>query len=59
MSITTPTYQEFFYIGFSERQVNMLRNQPDDLRHEVYNEGIRLLMETGPGYYGETQTVVI
>ncbi len=41
---------EFRYLGFLESQIRILRNQPDDLRLIVYKEGLRLLMESGPGY---------
>ena len=57
--MVNPSDEEFRYIGFTTRQIAILAGQPDNLRREVYNEGIRLLMETGPGYYGETQTVAI
>ena len=41
---------EFRYLGFNESQIRILQDQPDDLRLIVYNEGLRLLMESGPGY---------
>ena len=41
---------EFRYLGFSESQIGLLRDQPDDLRRIVYTEGLRILMESGPGY---------
>jgi len=55
--IKNPSDADFFYLGFSSRQVFMLRGQSDSLRRTVYEEGIRLLMETGPGYDGESRTV--
>jgi hypothetical protein len=42
--------QEFKYIGLTQRQVDLLRDQPADLRHIVYEEALKILMENGPGY---------
>ena len=47
-----PTDEDFFYIGFNPRQVYLLKGQSNSLRRTVYEEGIRLLMENGPGYDG-------
>ena len=41
---------EFRYLGFSEGQISLLQGQSDDLRLIVYREGLRMLMESGPGY---------
>ena len=49
MSDFIPDY-EFRHLGFSEEQISLLEGQPNDLRRIVYDEGIRLLMESGPGY---------
>ena len=47
------TDADFFHIGFTGRQVLMLRGQSDTLRRIVYEEGLRILMENGPGYSGD------
>ena len=44
---------EFRYLGFTESQLRILRGESDDMRQVVYLEGLRLLMESGPGY-GQT-----
>ena len=41
---------EFRHLGFTEEQIGLLHGQPNDLRRIVYDEGLRMLMETGPGY---------
>lgn len=41
----SPSDQEFRYIGLTEDQIDTLRDQPNDLRWIVYDEGMRLLME--------------
>jgi hypothetical protein len=41
---------DFRYLGFDDRQICLLQAESDDMRHVVYEEGLRLMMETGPGY---------
>ena len=49
MSAAIPD-SEFRYLGFTELQIAILSDQPPDLRRIVYDEGLRMLMESGPGY---------
>jgi len=39
------TDEELRYLGLSERQLDILRDQPPDMRVLVYEEQLRLLME--------------
>lgn len=48
----SPTDEDFFYLGFTSRQVFLLKGHSNSLRRTVYEEGLRILMENGPGYDG-------
>ena len=41
---------EFRYLGFTESQIFLIRSESDEMREIVYTEGLRILMELGPGY---------
>ncbi len=42
--------KDFRYLGFTDRQIALLDGVDDEMRAIVYQEGLRLLMESGPGY---------
>lgn len=54
----SPTDSEFRYIGFSEHQISTLRGHSNAIRHIVYSEGLRLMMESQPGESLESQTAL-
>lgn len=46
----SPTDEELRYIGFNDRQMDLLDGVDDNTRQVVYEEQIRLLMERSSDY---------
>lgn len=48
-TVLKPTDEEFYSVGLTKPQVDLLADWDNEMRQEVYNEAIRLLMERPSG----------